>query len=63
MMKVTTQLTIGCGCGFKARTGKEAADHCAQTGHSLSVNGTVTLREVKEEKLAVVRKAVTNAAK
>lgn len=54
MTKVTTQLTIGCGCGFKAKTGKEAADHCATTGHSLSVNGTVRLEEVKEKAVGKV---------
>lgn len=48
MIKVTTQLTIGCGCGFVARTGKEAAEHCSTTGHCLSVNGTVRREEVPD---------------
>lgn len=48
-MKVTAQLTINCGCGFKAKEGKEAADHCAATGHILTVNGVVRQVEVPNE--------------
>ena len=41
MAEVQVRINYNCGCGFKTNELTEAANHCLQTGHQLSVLGTI----------------------
>lgn len=34
-------LNISCGCGFKTSSIEEAVQHCIDTGHTLTISGTI----------------------
>jgi hypothetical protein len=41
VLRAITQLSFNCGCGFKTTSTEEAENHAVETGHQLSVLGTV----------------------
>lgn len=57
-MEIKVDIRHECGCGFSTRDIDKAVAHCSDTGHTLTISGTISLKEERKSTKPAKTRAV-----